>query len=388
MKTITKSEIQEKIQENFKDNITLLSDIEFATKRDRLKFNCKIHGEFESYFPHIIKTKCGCPRCGMMLGVKKSHEIIKEKYGSKGPLGNADCRKKGAQSKLEKHGDKNYNNREQAAQTCIDKYGVDNPWKSKEVRKKIKETLKQRYGVTHAYNIPSVREKNSKVLYSDETKEKIKQTNLERYGDTNVFGKNSIIRKQFEDRLYQETGCKSFLSLQSVQEKSKETCLKRYGAPRYSQSLEGRARLSEIGKDKNVIARRNQTMKERGCYTNPESERKLKEVFKENNILFEYNYISDKYPFKCDFYLPDFDLYIELNFHWTHGPHAFDENNEEDQRLLAAWKSKNTPYYNVAVQVWSIRDVLKLQTAKDNNLNYLVFYNQQEVDAWLNDFLK
>lgn len=37
---------------------------------------------------------------------------------------------------------------------------------------------------------------------------------------------------------------------------------------------------------------------------------------------------------------------------------------------------------------WSIRDVLKLQTAKDNNLNYLVFYNQQEVDTWLNDFLK
>ena len=388
MKTITKSEIQEKIQEKFKDNITLLSDIEFATRRDRLKFNCKIHGDFESYFPHIIKTTCGCPRCGIMQGVKKSHEIIKKKYGDKGPLGNDECRKKGEKSKLEKHGDKNYNNREQAAQTCIDKYGVDNPWKAKEVRQKIKETLEQRYGVTHAYNIPSVREKDLKALRSDKTKEKIKKTNLERYGDTNIFGKNSIIRKQFENQLYQETGCTSYLSLPSVQEKSKKTCLKRYGAPRYTQSLEGRAKLSEIGKNKDVIARRNQTMKERGCYANPESERKLKEVFKENNILFEHNYISDKYPFKCDFYLPDFDLYIELNFHWTHGPHAFNKNNEEDQHLLANWKNKNTPYYNVAVQVWSIRDVLKLQTAKDNNLNYLVFYNQQEVDTWLNDFLK
>ena len=27
----------------------------------------------------------------------------------------------------------------------------------------------------------------------------------------------------------------------------------------------------------------------------------------------------DRYPFACDFYISSLDLFIECNYHWTHG---------------------------------------------------------------------
>ena len=55
----------------------------------------------------------------------------------------------------------------------------------------------------------------------------------------------------------------------------------------------------------------------------------------------------------------------------THGGHPFDSTNNDDLLLLEQWKSKNTEFYNNAVIVWTVRDVLKRETAKKNNLNYI-----------------
>lgn len=46
----------------------------------------------------------------------------------------------------------------------------------------------------------------------------------------------------------------------------------------------------------------------------------LKAGYIENKDFF-VEYKSDKYPFRCDFYLKEFDLYIELNCHPAHGYH-------------------------------------------------------------------
>lgn len=107
-----------------------------------------------------------------------------------------------------------------------------------------------------------------------------------------------------------------------------------------------------------------------------------------SNIVRQYK--SDRYPFLCDFYVEDKDLYIECNFHWTHGIYnhklyaPYDENNLEHQKLLKTWRLKNTKYFNAAIKTWTIRDPLKMKTAKQNNLNYLVFYTLGDFESWFN----
>ena len=102
-----------------------------------------------------------------------------------------------------------------------------------------------------------------------------------------------------------------------------------------------------------------------------------KKLLEENENKHIYrNYKCDRYPYYCDFYIEEDDLFIELNAHWTHGGHPFDENNEEDLKTLNKWKLKaeKSNFYKTAIEVWTIRDVEKQKCAKENNLNYKVIY--------------
>ena len=80
-------------------------------------------------------------------------------------------------------------------------------------------------------------------------------------------------------------------------------------------------------------------------------------------------------------------LFIELNFSWTHGGHPFNKTNSEDLKTLTLWeeRSKNSDYYKNAIDVWTRRDLIKFEVAKNNNLNYKVFYNEEEAYLKLND---
>lgn len=125
------------------------------------------------------------------------------------------------------------------------------------------------------------------------------------------------------------------------------------------------------------------TKKKNNSFRNTELEKQAYQlcIEKFGDIATEYK--SEKYPFKCDIYIPSKDLYIELNFHWTHGKEPFDENNIEHQKILEQWKSKNNKFYNIAIDVWTKRDIEKIKIAKQNQLNYLVFYTIGELINWL-----
>lgn len=101
----------------------------------------------------------------------------------------------------------------------------------------------------------------------------------------------------------------------------------------------------------------------------------LKTLYSDDDIVRQY-FDKDRYPYKCDFYIPSEDLFIEVNGNWTHGKHPFDENNEEDIKTLELWKekSKNSAYYKNAIYTWTILDVNKKKTAEKNNLNYKMIY--------------
>lgn len=110
----------------------------------------------------------------------------------------------------------------------------------------------------------------------------------------------------------------------------------------------------------------------------------LKKVFA--NELVYRNYKSERYPYRCDFYIKSEDLFIELNLHWTHGPHPFDENNPEDIVLLNKWKekAKTSKFYEQAIYVWTVLDKEKIKVAQINNLNYKLIYTKENFEELKN----
>ena len=108
----------------------------------------------------------------------------------------------------------------------------------------------------------------------------------------------------------------------------------------------------------------------------PEEElyKQLLEQYNEKTILRRYK--DYRYPFYCDFYIVEDDLFIELNAHWTHGGKPYDPNDKECQEKLKLWqeKAKQSQFYENAIKTWTERDVEKQRVAKENNLNYKVIY--------------
>ena len=95
-------------------------------------------------------------------------------------------------------------------------------------------------------------------------------------------------------------------------------------------------------------------------------------------------YKSDKYPFACDAYDPVSDVYFEYNGTWTHGGRPFDPNSTEDIAKVEAWKSKNTEFYDNAVETWTVRDPKKRETARANGLTLVEFWNYSDVEKYFN----
>ena len=158
----------------------------------------------------------------------------------------------------------------------------------------------------------------------------------------------------------------------SVKDKIKSTSMQRYGVENPGASKI--ARIKAIN-----------TMRQNGNYSKDEDY--FAAELNKLGIRFKPQYKSDKYPFDCDFYLIDYDIYIELNIYWSHNNHFFDSNNQDDLDTLAIWTdkaNKGHKQYQNAINVWTKKDILKRDTAQQNNLNYVVLWSRQEIDFYLN----
>lgn len=73
------------------------------------------------------------------------------------------------------------------------------------------------------------------------------------------------------------------------------------------------------------------------------------------------------------------------NIYVTHGGHWFDEHNSDDLQRLEILKQRSVcrNMYANMIKVWTISDLKKRDIAIENNLNYLVFWDND-----LTDFMK
>ena len=150
----------------------------------------------------------------------------------------------------------------------------------------------------------------------------------------------------------------------------------------HKHSAETKEKMSIIAATKEHQDKINRTKKLNHSFNSsrPEEDfyKVLLTIFNVNDIKRQY---SDKrYPFNCDFYICSLDIFIELNFSWTHGGHKYSKRSKKDQLKVAEWreKAKKSKYYAKAIETWLCRDWEKFYIAKMNNLNYLVAYNDNE----------
>lgn len=278
--------------------------------------------------------------------------------------------------------------------TCQEKYGTDYAFQSDEVKEKIKQTTNKRYGVDCYLQTDECRQIIAQLSSSEEIKNKIKQTNLKNRGVAYSFQDKEVkekIKQTKKERYGSETynnseqaaktslekyGTKNPAQSKEIQDKMKATCIERYGVDNIWKSDSLRLKLKQNSQ---------KSMHKNG--NNSSLEDYLENAFKNANIVYIAEYKKDnRYPYFCDFYLPDIDTFVEINGYWTHNDHWFNEKDKNDLTTLKLWKEKAKAHsmYNAAIRVWTNSDLEKRNCAKKNKLNYVVLWSKQDIIDWIN----
>jgi hypothetical protein len=347
------------------------SKTEYITSRNKVIIICPEHGEFEQ-LPSSHLQGNGCPKCARIWTDGHKENLQKSSRQSRGMTTD-----EWIERAKQVHGDKYdysqtvYVNQrtnvkiicpihgvfEQKADSHIrgngcrlcgleseNHKGVHN-WSDGQ-RKKIVATCRERYSV-------------DRYLDSDEGKEKIA---------------NIKSTSEFRSKM------RNIISSDEIQSKTRMTSLNRYGVEFPAQTKEVQDKIYRTKKKNHTV-------------TSSKSEIRMYNIlidrFGKDDVVHQYKH-DTRYPFVCDFYIKSLDLFIELNAHWSHGSRWFDYNNADDLHVLDKWKSKaydeKSLYYEAAITTWTVRDVKKKQTAIDNKLNYVVFWQTDLSDFmdWIN----
>lgn len=287
---------------------------------------------------------------------KHTKETFIKKYNVTHYSKTLEYKNKVKETKLKKYNNENFNNREKAKQTYLKNYGVDNPNKCKKVRDKIEKTLLKKHGVKCNF-------------VSKDKKLNGKQTMLEIYGVENPF------------------------SSKEIQHKIEQTCLQKYNVKNFTQSKQYKDLYKNKEWVKNKQLKGYETKKKNGTLNASKPENKCFNILKSKFADSIHHYNNNVYPFNCDFYIPNLDLYIECHFSQYHNYKPFDINNKEHLKELEEFKLKNkeirekenrNSQYERIIYTWTDLDVRKLKTFKENNLNYKIFYTEQEFINWFN----
>jgi len=119
--------------------------------------------------------------------------------------------------------------KEKYEETCIEKYGVKNPFQNEEVKEKIKESNLIKYGVENSSQ-------------NEEIKENKRQTCLKKYGVKYPF-QHEEIQKKYKQTCLEKYGVEYYTQTQEFQEKCRQTYLEKYGVRHYTQTQEYKERL-------------------------------------------------------------------------------------------------------------------------------------------------
>lgn len=378
-------DIEEYLKNRYNDNSTNLLKESYA----RIKNNIEVLPECPTcHKKHIFVNRLDKPPypiyCSNKCKGKSKEWLNKQK-----------------ETKKELYGDTNYNNRNKYKKTCLEKYGCENVYQNEEIKNKIKDIKKEKYGDEYYNNREQVYKTNLKNLgvkmpfQSKEILNKCKETLKNKYGE-NINNPMDLefVKNKIRNTCLKRYGVDWITKTDWYLEKTKNTLLERYGVDSYSKSKEWKEHIQSV---EYQIHRKQQeyiTKKKNKSFNGSKEENLCFELIKEKYKDAIHQFRDNKrYPFNCDIYVPSLDLFIEYQGSEFHGKKPY-EGTEEDLQKIKLWKERgdkicknenktNSRYYEM-IKTWMTKDPLKRKTAKDNNLNYIEFWNINEVKEWLN----
>ena len=298
------------------------------------------------------------------------------------------------ETNIKKYGRKNFGSAEKVKEYWINHYGVDNPAKVDFVKRKMKETNLKKYGFNCPPKSEVVKEKTKQtclkrygVEYTgqiEEAKEKSKKTCLEKYGSEYYIGSKDCLEKTvgFSKQNYNVDW---FTKSEEIKNKAKETMLKRYGVEYSMQIPKNKEYMSYLMSSYEMQERRYNTMKRNHTFNSSSTEEEFFLYIKSRfpKVIRQYK-DKNRYPYFCDFYIPELDYFIELQGYYTHGKHPFDPNSSEDLQLIEYYKKKYGEDCQ-PITIWSIKDVEKRNCAKRNHLNFKEVWSLEDGKNFVND---
>ena len=186
----------------------------------------------------IIKVKCDvCNKVEKILEYRFYLKNIKNYniYTCSEKCSVIKCKK----TKKDKYGDKNYNNRKQCKETCLEIYGVEHPMMLNETKEKYKQTCLENYGVEWSLRSPEVREKGritcldkfgfEYASQSEDVMKRVMDTKFERYGDPTFVNPEKCRQTNLE-----KYGVECVFQLEEIKEISKQTKEEKFGDKNYN----------------------------------------------------------------------------------------------------------------------------------------------------------
>lgn len=207
--------------------------------------------------------------------------------------------------------------------------------------------------------------------------EAAKKTCLERYGVENVMQLPEIAEKmvitKHRNNVYEQAAEKMTTTKQAI--------AKAAGFDTYNDLLVAKrceeAQITEEEYYQQWRGHITEVMRQNGTFNTSRLEDTVEQCLVELGADFVHGYSDpQKYPFLCDFYLPQSELFLEIHGTFTHGGRPFDKKDPACLEQLEKWQSRmdEHPYYKSAIYTWTDLDVRKVKIAEENNLNFKALY--------------
>ena len=306
--------------------------------------------------------------------------------------------------------------RERARQTIREVYGVDNVSQSEVIKARKRESSMRRYGVPSTALDPDVRRRQLETLRRNRpdlpadargpfnapsVQAAAKATHLARHGVENPFVRDDV-KDQIRQTVQERYGVDNPSLSPVIQERRRQTMQERYGVDnpfasetvkeQIHQTVQERYGVDYVFQSDEIIARAMDTKRKNGTFATSSAEDALYELLvgyvdQLGMTVVRQHRDGERYPFAVDFYIPERDLFIELNGSWSHGRHWYEADREMDQKTVQTWRKKGekSQYYRNALEVWTERDVRKREAARAAQLNYVTLWDGSEAltDAYL-----
>jgi len=295
----------------------LVNDIEETPKCIFCNLNnVRFKNNYKKGYSRYCSLKC---RSNHPSTIAKKKNTMIEKYGVE-------------------HNFKNGELRDKIYDTCKLKYGTKTPIQNKEIRKKYEETMVGKYGVPCNFSLEETQEKVNesnikkygvkRPIQNKEIKEKIKRTNLEKYGNEWVINSDhylNLINKKFSTY---DKKINNIFQSDTIKDSIKKTMIEKYGVEniiqneKYFYQINFKSYSIKKYKDTDLYY---QSTYELYFLENMEKKGLLNLV--RNGLRFKYLLEDNNHYYFSDFYIEKLNKIIEIKSSWTY------DRNGKDQKL-------------------------------------------------------